>query len=293
MSRLRPVLDFFWPTLENSSSDDIQKCDESRAADKALVANAHWAADPQFYLDEARRMFDDEQDRRRHADAKATNYLLVAAALVPVLTYLEGLVWGEKIAAAPRWLGLLMLMFALAYVINFGRWAFNALRLTAYATTGVRDLAKISMHQLKVSKSRLVTHIVENVRWNQDVTNEKLTAVKMAHEFLYRAFWMFGLIAVTQAAFGLYSSLAEKNDSAESHVANAPPGPPQLPDRSSAPLAAATSQERAKNRADQNTIAPPASAPSLDPHQTTPAQQSSQATANLGKKSPQQVTISK
>lgn len=172
----------------------------------AEIVSANWSKNPELYLSEIRRLYEEEHDRRRYADTKATNYLLVAAALVSILTYFEGFMWTAKAGAAPQWLGLLSVLCALLYVGAFGFWAFLALRASAYTTVGAVDLAKLSkLHQN--GESQLILLIAGAVRQNQDQTNKKITSVNLAHAFLFRAFLAFCFIAILQAGWGIYTAI--------------------------------------------------------------------------------------
>lgn len=210
MRWMKNTIQFLWPS--SSVECEIKKL-ENLTKDMAEIVGANWSKNPDLYLSEIRRLYEEEHDRRRYADAKATNYLLVAAALVSILTYFEGFIWTAKAGAAPQWLGLLSVLCALLYVGAFGFWAFRALRASAYTTVGAVDLAKLSKFR-QDGKSRLILLIAEAVRQNQDQTNKKITSVNLAHAFLFRAFLAFCFIAILQAGWGIYTAIFSEINSA-------------------------------------------------------------------------------
>ena len=69
--------------------------------DKASITKLDLTKASSTALDEARRFADAEEDRRRVADQKATTYLAVVAALVPLVVTLATAVWDKKAGSAP------------------------------------------------------------------------------------------------------------------------------------------------------------------------------------------------
>lgn len=187
---MREVFDFIWPTLERSRPEGDDGSDEIRKAD--------FSGASALALQEARRIEAREEDRKKTADAKASNFLLVAAALVPLLTYLETAVWDGKVGTAPKWLTLTILAASVLYLGRAVLWALAVVRVGAYHTVGERDLIKIFSGAAPAEVSLVREILVANSE-NQNRINEKVSAVKMAHLFMARAIVGFCALLLVQA----------------------------------------------------------------------------------------------
>ena len=98
---------------------------------------------PEQALNEARQIYQREEERRRTTDTKASGYLLVIATVLPLLTYLESTVWEQKIGTAPEWLSVLILGIAVLHILWAGRWAFRTLTVQSFHTMAGKDLITI------------------------------------------------------------------------------------------------------------------------------------------------------
>lgn len=199
--------DWLWPIQEKDDPTKLKNEQEKFNEDIAKITDAYWRNEQAVVLDEAHRLYDEEEERRRVADSKATTYLLVAAALIPVLTYFEGVIWGDKIGTAPRWLAFAILIFALMYVIGFGRWAFATMRLVGYHRIGATEIADLTTGR-DVNHAPFIRRYLDCARRNQVINNCRLSSLKMAHEFLIRAFIMFGIVVLLESGFGIYDAFA-------------------------------------------------------------------------------------
>ena len=187
---MSPFTDFFWPTLENPTLAELADEDASEAADIAAARAEDWAESPEIALEEARRLAESEEDRRRATESKASTYLLFAAAfaaaLIPFLPeILEG-----KTGSAPRWLIAIILIVAVLYLIAAGIWAFRTLRVGTYHRLDVSELAHIWRDHNP--KRALTREKFALARMNYRAVNEKVSCIKMAHEFIARSFVVFG-----------------------------------------------------------------------------------------------------
>ena len=71
-------------------------------------------------MQEARRLANSEEDRRRTTEGKASTYLLFAAAFAAALIpFLPGILEG-KTGSAPRWLIAIILIVAALYLMAAG-----------------------------------------------------------------------------------------------------------------------------------------------------------------------------
>lgn len=200
MSRLKGIREFFWPILE-PKSEAFKASEKQRLTnDKAAITKLALSKSVSVALEEARRFADAEEDRRRVADQKATTYLAVVAALVPLVVTLATAVWDKKAGGAPTWVNMLMLGMAVAYASKAGLHAFRVLEVSASHRIGIADFTK-AWKEPKPERE-LARDILRCGRMNQAGVNDKVTGIKMAHAFLLRAFLTFaGLLMFNIAWF--------------------------------------------------------------------------------------------
>lgn len=201
------VRDFFWPVLERPSAE-LKDVLHSELADIKNIQKTNWKVESKLALEEAHRIASEEDERRKTAESKASNLLIVATALIPLLTYLETAIWDGNFETAPRWITLPLLAVAVAYFVNAGWWAFRTVRVGNYHCVYPRDLVKIWRAGKPIQRS-LVTETLTAIRQNQETVNGKVTAFKMAHEFLLRAIVAFSALLIVRIAFGLSDILKQ------------------------------------------------------------------------------------
>lgn len=199
--------EFVWPTLEGGDAPEDQLIAEVEA--RSFSENEELA------LEEALRLSDREDERRKTAEAKAANFLLVAAALVPILTYLETSIWDGRLGTAPKWLTLLILAAAVSYLTNAVIWALRAVQVGAFHVIGSSDLAELWKVSRRV-KARLAKKVLIATHLNQNTINDKVSSLKMAHVFMVRAIVSFCILLIVQAAveFSFETGLANGVQSA-------------------------------------------------------------------------------
>lgn len=199
---MKRILDFLWPA-EKYTANDIAQDQKDLATDLAIIGSAQWSNADELVLSEAHRLYDEEEERRRVADSKATNYLVVAVALMSLLTFFEGVVWGEKIGAAPRWLAFSLLTLALVYAAGFGYWAFEAIKLANYSRIGPTELATMAFSN-GANHVPFIDRYLRCARQNQIVNNMRLTYLKSAHRFLFRVFLLLAAVVVLESGYGIF-----------------------------------------------------------------------------------------
>ena len=188
--------EFWWPVLEKPTPEEAQGCVEAVSNIKVSIQQGNWAFGPEIALDEARRLYDAEAERRRSADTKAGIYFAAITALVPVLTSLIPNIWNDKASAAFAVTSLLIFALAVCYLVKAGLWAFHTLKVARFHHVHSSDLARIV--GASDSQVALAKEIALAVTANYSLVNEKVTCIKMTHEFLLRAFLTFALLMVVQ-----------------------------------------------------------------------------------------------
>jgi hypothetical protein len=196
---LKAVRDFFWPVLEKASSDEVRSLAEYEATEVAKIRSAKFEIDPSTALTIATKIYESEEERAKSAETKSYYFLLVTAALVPLLTYLGSAIWDGKFGTAPRWLSLSILLIAILYLLSAAYWASRAISVRTYHTIGASDLASIWASSSPVPE--LVKEVLVGAVRNQTATNDKVSAVKMGMAFLIRTICSFVLLTVVQVAW--------------------------------------------------------------------------------------------
>lgn len=195
------LTDFFWPTLRAWRLAEIAEMRRDEKQDIAAAKDISWEDRTDLAIEEARRIADSEDDRVKTAEGKATNYLLFAGALIPLLTYLEPALTSDQGNALPKWFSSGALMLAVLYLMAAGYWAFQTVKVRTFHRLGISDL--VALWHAPHPSSRLVQETLIAARRNQSVVNDKVSCIKMAHLFLTRAFFILSLLLLMQAAYSI------------------------------------------------------------------------------------------
>ncbi|WP_285425358.1 hypothetical protein [Pseudomonas sp. efr-133-TYG-103a] len=209
MLKLKDWIHWVWPTLiplsPGQQADDV----EWKQGIAASVQAGDWSTDSDVVLDESRRLFDAEVDRRKGADAKAGIYLAAITALIPVLVSLLPTLWSDK---SSKWLGcigLVLFGLAVAFLLRAGAWAFSTLKVAGFAQLGPGELA--NAWKGSSPKAGLAKQLARAVLHNYSLVNEKVTGIKMTHEYLLRAFLTFTILLVLQVMWPFGAWVVEKS----------------------------------------------------------------------------------
>ncbi|MCJ1888251.1 hypothetical protein LNN38_25585 [Pseudomonas sp. LA21] len=193
---LRDVQEIIWPVLSKDEEGDrveAQIFDKLRSA----INSADFRKDTDAALDEARRIYDAEAERRRGADNKAGIYLAAITALIPVLASLVANLWSEKTSALIGGLTLVIFVFSTLYLVRAGGWAFKTLKVAISNQTSPGDIF-VSWKKPN-PKQELAKQLCRSVISNYRGVNNKVACITMAHQFLLRAFLTFALLLAIQA----------------------------------------------------------------------------------------------
>lgn len=161
-------------------------------------------------LDEARRLSDAENERRRSADQKATTYLAFVAAILPLILTVTTAFWDKKAGDVPLWLNISLLIIAILYTLRAGKWAFEVLKVKASHRLGFSDFDK-AWKQAEPT-IHLTQSILQTIRLNEPGTNEKVSGIKMAHAFLFRAFVAFFFLLVVNILWPVSALMRSPSD---------------------------------------------------------------------------------
>ncbi|HLL31554.1 MAG TPA: hypothetical protein VK403_11205 [Allosphingosinicella sp.] len=186
---MRNAADFVFPTISPFSPSEIASQQATLARHEAAIDAGFWSIETERALEQAQRIADGEAERRRVAESKASTYLAVLAALVPVILSIEASGWEKKTGPAPDWLRLTVLVLAIIYTAAAGRYAVSTLRVTGFHTVGVSDLSQAWRNRYPLQ--HLIRFTLHRTRRSQDAVNAKVTLVKLTHMHLIRAFACF------------------------------------------------------------------------------------------------------
>lgn len=198
MPKLIP--EWLWPRLTLSTqppADSPQHQWLQSQRDK--VNQGTWLGKSDVALEEARRLFDAEQERRRGADSKAGLYLAAITALMPILAAVIPELWGEQKSKTLAGILLGIFIFALIYLMRAGLWALQTIKTSAAAQLGAGDIAD-SFSSVR-PEEKLVKQLLRAVIYNYNGTNQKISCIKMTHEYLLRAFFCFVAYLAVQAVW--------------------------------------------------------------------------------------------
>ncbi|MBP5089925.1 hypothetical protein HUS91_31110 [Pseudomonas chlororaphis] len=200
--------DWFWPILEPLSIDQQRDDDKLTQSIKTSIINGNWSESSDAALEEARRLFDAEVDRRKGADAKAGIYLAAITALIPVLVSLLPNLWGDKINKVLGFISLIVFTGAVAYLLTAGAWAFRTLKVAGFAQIGPGEVADCWKKPLPTVQ--LAKQLARAALYNYPLGNRKVDGIKMTHEYLLRAFLSFTLLMVIQITWPVGAWVVEE-----------------------------------------------------------------------------------
>lgn len=195
----RKWADRLFPYIEPLTADEEQAREASLAADIEAVKAARFDQEGERALDEAQRVASAETERVRTSEAKASTYLAVLAALVPLVITLQAATWERKSGPAPEALKLGVLALATLYVAAAGYHAFRTLRVSGFQRIGESEVAKAWRAPRPLE--RLARSTLLASRGSRDAVNLKVTYIKVTHEHLVRAFGAFVLLLILDPVF--------------------------------------------------------------------------------------------
>lgn len=189
--------EFFWPILESESSSEKILREKLISSIIDSVNDGDWSDHSEVALEEARRIYDAEVDRKKGADTKAGIYLAAITALIPVLVSLIATLWGEQ---TPKALGLISLFIfacAVTYLLRAGYWAFNTLKVKGFSQVGPQQIS--ACWRKPNPPEALAKKLSLAVISNYEQTNRKIDCILMTHVLLIRTFVAFALLLTFQA----------------------------------------------------------------------------------------------
>ncbi|HGN4398919.1 TPA: hypothetical protein ACKS4S_001187 [Pseudomonas aeruginosa] len=196
MPKLIP--EWLWPRLTlSTTADSAQQRWLREEQDK--VDQGYWADISDVALEEARRLFDAEHERRRGADSKAGLYLAAITTLMPILASILPGLRDKQISTCQRGVQLGIFLLALLFLMRAGLWALKTIKISASTVVSPGDIA--DSFNSDGAEECLAKKLLSAVIQNYTGTNQKITCIKMTHEFLLRAFFSFLAFLAVQASW--------------------------------------------------------------------------------------------
>lgn len=188
-----------WPVLERDPVQEAQTAVDVEGRVTQIRARS-WGNDAQLVLAEGQRLAEAEAERRRSADNKAAVYLAAVAAIVPLLASTETVFFDNTPgSSAPPLMTAALLVIALVYLSTTALWAARTLRVTAVRRVDVETILE-SQPAGDLSAHLASENLVAAIR-NRAVANDKITKLKMTHEFMLRAAVTFTAALTLEAAW--------------------------------------------------------------------------------------------
>jgi hypothetical protein len=203
-------IEFFWPRLTPFTATQRTAMTARDQQNDTCIRSLKPKKQATVALDEARRLSDAENERRRSADQKATTYLAFVAAILPLILTVTTAFWDKKAGDVPLWLNISLLIIAILYTLRAGKWAFEVLKVKASHRLGFSDFDK-AWKQVEPT-IHLTQSILQTIRLNETGTNEKVSGIKMAHAFLFRAFVAFFFLLVVNILWPVSEFMRPPND---------------------------------------------------------------------------------
>ncbi|MCF2909827.1 hypothetical protein L1285_15990 [Pseudoalteromonas sp. DL2-H2.2] len=201
--------DLFWPRLNTGGSlnqNELRAKDLDKIRNLALQGKrtsiGHCSKSTNLLLDEARRLYDHELGRKTTADNKAGIYIATVTALFSLLASVTPIIFKEATASATVTLSVLCMIVGLLNLMRAALWAQKVLQVNAFHLLGWQDLIQCS--KSKDAPLKLTKEILTALRINYDLTNEKVTYIKMTHTLMISAsFWLILLLGIQLTGFTL------------------------------------------------------------------------------------------
>lgn len=262
------ILDLVFPYIEKLTPAEQAVEDQRLQRDIAAIEAADWTRNDERALDEAQKVSATEIERVRTAEGKATTYLAVLAALVPVIITLQAANWEKKAGPAPDAARLFVLAVATVYVAAAGYHAFKTLQVSGFQRVGEAEIAAAWKTQKPLR--RLTRGTLLATRQSRDAVNAKITRIRVTHEHLLRAFGTFVLLLLLDPLFYAMGFRNATQEPSATKVVVVERDRPSVSPRKglSAPQASTPPVGRPQigTRADQqSTVAPPAEVSTVVP----------------------------
>lgn len=200
-------LDAIFPYIEPLTVEERRAQRAQLDDDVSVINAASFSKEPTRALDEAQRVAATEAERVRTAESKATTYLAVLAALVPLVITLQAATREETSGSTPEGLKHVVVFIATIYVAAAGYHAFRTLQVSGFQRVMESEIA--AAWRTSIPLQRLTRSTLLASRRSRNAVNAKVTRVKATHQHLVRAFGAFILLLALDPIFYVWDSIRD------------------------------------------------------------------------------------
>ncbi|KKA43420.1 hypothetical protein [Salinivibrio sp. KP-1] len=168
-------IDLIWPVLEKKNS-------KSGRASAPRPKNAVYLSS-QSQLEEARRIYDREIDRRKTADSKASTYLAVSISILSIIITLAPIIYSIITPSKYHIIASPFLFMAIGSLIRIAYYSKKTLKISNFSLLWIDDLSVTSFNSRNVNLN-IYRKIIKCIDSNKDNINDKVTNIRMIDALL-------------------------------------------------------------------------------------------------------------
>lgn len=182
MKSLKSFFDLIWPHPDKVTDAQRVQYEQEDKEDFARIKDWQGNSDPEIslYLDAARRVLEEEAQRKSSADTRATAFIAAIATLIPLMTWALGSSPPACERGVPCIVWATVFSVAVVYLARAALWSLRTLAVANYHVIGVEDLVRMNKENKKQTTKELIKKTLLVARKNRDTINGKLTDIKIA-----------------------------------------------------------------------------------------------------------------
>lgn len=256
MTWLKSFFDLVWPRPDKETAAERAQYDQEDKESIERIQDWHGNADPDInlYLDAARRVVDEENQRKSSADTRATAFIAAIATLIPLMTWALGSSPPACERGLPCIVWATVFTVAVVYLARAALWSLRTLAVANYYVIGVEDLVRMNREKKGVATKELIKKTLLVARKNRDTINGKLTDIKIAQRCFVNGIIVLACLLAADPWLRFSLSTAK--------AASSTTPPASCPLSSSAPAASEPPSKPSEPQTRPALVAPPASVPS-------------------------------
>jgi hypothetical protein len=186
MKWLESFFDLIWPHPDKVTDAQRVQYEQEDKEDFERIKDWQGNSDPEIslYLDAARRVLEEEAQRKSSADTRATAFIAAIATLIPLMTWALGSSSPACERGVPCIVWASVFTIAVVYLARAALWSLRTLAVANYHVIGVEDLVCMNKENKKQTTKELIKKTLLVARKNRDTINGKLTDIKIAQRCL-------------------------------------------------------------------------------------------------------------
>lgn len=256
MTWFKSFFDLVWPRPDKETAAERAKYTQEDKESIERIKDWQGNADPDInlYLDAARRVVDEENQRKSSADTRATAFIAAIATLIPLMTWALGSSPPACERGLPCIVWATVFTVAVVYLSRAALWSLRTLAVANYYVIGVEDLVQMNREKKGTATKELIKKTLLVARKNRDTINGKLTDIKIAQRCFVNGIIVLACLLAADPWLRFSLSTAK--------TASSTTFPASCPLSSSAPAASEPPSKPSEPEARPALVASPASVPS-------------------------------